>query len=161
VGASALVEGDIDKQFEEYYKISEQLPTYLATEVLLDEQGEVEFAAMICLQPLPFASKKSLDKMPTGDQLYALLDSVRKEGVRNTAQDTFGDLQTVTTSEARYQCRCSKEYLGEVLVSLGEAQMREIIREDGAVRIHCHYCNQDYEFFDEDVDALFSVGKES
>ena len=64
-------------------------------------------------------------------------------------------MQAVIEKRAQYKCRCSKAYLGEVLVSLGEAQMREIIREDGAVRIHCHYCNTDYEFYDEDVDYLF------
>jgi len=33
--------------------------------------------------------------------------------------------------------------------------MRSIIREDGAVRIHCHYCNSDYAFTDNDADELF------
>jgi molecular chaperone Hsp33 len=40
-------------------------------------------------------------------------------------------------------------------VSLGEAQMREIIESDGAVRVHCHYCNTDYEFTEKDVDVVF------
>ncbi|MBQ8428012.1 MAG: Hsp33 family molecular chaperone HslO [Clostridia bacterium] len=162
VGSSALVEGDIDKQFEEYYRVSEQLPTYLATDVRLSEDGQVVFAGMICLQPLPFATQNVLKEMPVGEKLYALLEEMRGEGVLTVMQKTFGELQTQTRKQAQYRCRCSKEYLGEVLVSLGEAQMREIIREDGAVRIHCHYCNKDYEFLDEDVDVLFPDGsKES
>ena len=162
VGSSALVEGDIDRQFEEYYRVSEQLPTYLATDVCLSEEGQVAFAGVVCLQPLPFASQKVLAEMPVGEKLYALLSKVQKEGVWKAAQNQFGVLQTSVQKQAQYRCRCSKEYLGEVLVSLGEAQMREIIREDGAVRIHCHYCNKDYEFLDEDVDVLFPTGsKES
>ena len=43
----------------------------------------------------------------------------------------------------------------QVLTSLGEAQMRSIIREDGAVRVHCHYCNTDYSFDDSDADMMF------
>lgn len=160
VGASAMVGGDIDAQFEEYYKVSEQLPTYLSTAVYLDENGEVAFAGVICLQPLPFATQKVLDTMPTGDALNAILSVLQEKGVEKTADTFFGVLQTVTQKTAQYKCRCSKEYLGEVLVSLGEEQMREIIREDGAVRIHCHYCNQDYEFVDADVDDLFLGGKE-
>ena len=38
---------------------------------------------------------------------------------------------------------------------LGEEQMRAIIREDGAVRVHCHYCNTDYSFDDKDADEMF------
>ena len=43
VGASGLVDGDIDAQFEEYYKVSEQLPTFMTTKVRLDENGEVAY----------------------------------------------------------------------------------------------------------------------
>ncbi|MBR2903927.1 MAG: Hsp33 family molecular chaperone HslO [Clostridia bacterium] len=154
VGVSPLVDGDIDRQFEAYYDASEQLPTYLATTTELDDKGEVAFAGVICLQPLPFATQKVLENMPTGEKLYPYLTLLRENGIKGAAE-AFGTLQAVTEKEARYQCRCSKEYLGEVLVSLGEAQMREIIREDGAVRVHCHYCNKDYEFLEEDADLLF------
>ena len=57
--------------------------------------------------------------------------------------------------ESVYKCNCSRAYLQEVLVSLGEAQMRQIIKEDGAVRVHCHYCNTDYAFTDADADTMF------
>ena len=106
------------------------------------------------LYKLAFATQKVLENMPTGEQLYPFLSILQEKGVKGVA-DEFGTLQAVAEKDARYQCRCSKEYLGEVLVSLGEGQMREIIQEDGAVRIHCHYCNKDYEFFEEDVDLLF------
>ena len=57
--------------------------------------------------------------------------------------------------KAEYKCNCSKTYLTRGLVPLGEEELRRIVREDGAVRIHCHYCNSDYEFTDNDVDGIF------
>ena len=74
-----------------------------------------------------------------------------------SALKTFFDVNNETLEErnAVYECNCSREYLTRVLVSLGETQMREIIKEDGAVRIHCHYCNTDYEFTAEDADKIF------
>jgi len=57
--------------------------------------------------------------------------------------------------EVQYKCNCSREYLTRVLVSLGNEQMQQIIKEDGAVRVHCHYCNTDYEFTEEDRRKIF------
>ena len=45
--------------------------------------------------------------------------------------------------------------MAQVLASLGETQMREIIQQDGAVRVHCHYCNTDYAFDEKDADEIF------
>ena len=57
--------------------------------------------------------------------------------------------------EAAYKCHCSKEYLAGVLVSLGKAQLEDILKTDGKIEVHCHYCNKDYRFTQEDVEKLF------
>ena len=146
--------GDIDEAFEEYFRISEQLPTRIGTIVEMGEDGVCLFAAVIALQPLPFAEPQTLTEvadMPLTD----LLNSIKTYGIEETAKAYFSMDGVWELREAKYQCNCSRKYIGGVLASLGEAQMRQIIQEDGAVRVHCHYCNTDYEFGDEDADRLF------
>lgn len=154
VGSCALTKGEIDLSFEEYFRISEQLPTYLKTTVEFDEMGEVIFAGIAVLQPLPFATPDVLDKV-ANYPLQSLLDDIKNKGVEACANQRFEDRQTVQLREARYQCNCSREYLKRVLVSLGKAQTQEVLDEQGSVKIHCHYCNTDYEFTQEDADCLF------
>jgi molecular chaperone Hsp33 len=154
VGSCALAKGEIDPSFEEYFRISEQLPTYLKTTVEFDQQGEVAFAGIAVLQPLPFATPDVLEKVQTY-ALQNLLDGMKDKGVEACAAQYFEDRQTVQLREARYQCNCSREYLKRVLVSLGKAQTQEVLDEQGSVKIHCHYCNTDYEFTQEDADCLF------
>ncbi len=156
VGSCALPGGgDVDEAFEEYYRISEQLPTKIKTCVEIDENGKCSFAGVAVLQPLPFADEKTLGKVENFD-LRELLDEIRRCGVERGVKNRFKENFSVwETREAIYKCNCSREYLAEVLTSLGETQMRQIIREDGAVRVHCHYCNTDYEFTDEDADRIF------
>ncbi|MBR2023680.1 MAG: Hsp33 family molecular chaperone HslO [Clostridia bacterium] len=157
VGACAFPEnGGVDEAFEEYFRISEQLPTYLKTTVEFDENGEVSFAGVVALQPLPFADEETLKLTQTAD-LSALLQSVKTDGIERTAKTAFSCSSAVWELRfARYQCNCSKAYLRRVLVSLGETQVREIIKEEGKLQVHCHYCNTDYTFTEEDADALFS-----
>lgn len=156
VGTCALPEsGYLDEAFEEYFRTSEQLPTRVETVVELNDDGECVFAGVVAVQPLPFASEETLDKVWTLDP-YSLLDAVKEEGVEKATESRFGGGEEVwELREAKYKCNCSRRYLLRVLVSLGEEQMRAIIKEDGAVRVHCHYCNSDYEFTEEDADVLF------
>lgn len=159
VGSCAIPnDGGMDESFEEYYRISEQLPTKMKTSIVLSEEGNCSFAGVIVLQPLPFATKEVLKKVEEAD-LSVLLTVLQREGMDVCVASFEGDKEATEERKATYKCNCSRRYLTRVLVSLGEEQMRAIIKEDGAVRVHCHYCNTDYEFTDEDADMLFRVGK--
>ena len=157
VGSCAVPSGgDIDMAFEEYYRISEQLPTRIKTLVKTDEQGEIIFAGVAVLQPLPFADEQTQKKVQECS-LETLLENIEEKGLEQTAKEYFEPNKAVwELKSVQYKCNCSRAYLKGVLVSVGEAQMRKIIEEDGAVRVHCHYCNTDYEFTDADADEMFA-----
>ena len=159
VGACAFPEiGGVDEAFENYFSVSEQLPTYIKTAVEFDKDGSLIFAGVAVLQPLPFADTETLEKAKN-TRLETLLQRVKEQGIENTAKTQFDCSKNVWESRfAQYRCNCSKPYLNRVLVSLGEQQVREIIKEEGALSVHCHYCNTDYTFTDTDADELF--GKE-
>ncbi|MBO5277677.1 MAG: Hsp33 family molecular chaperone HslO [Clostridia bacterium] len=145
----------MDDIFEEYYRSSEQLPTYIATVVEINEEGVCLFAGVLALQPLPFASEETLDKVWSLD-LYEILETLKGRQVEEVVRENFQTTSKVwELREARYKCNCSREYLKGVLVTLGEEQLRDIIAQEGAVRVHCHYCNSDYEFTEEDANELF------
>ena len=145
----------VDDIFEEYFRSSEQLPTYIATVVEIDERGACQFAGVLALQPLPFASEDTLDKVWALD-LYEILETLKGKQVEEVVKENFQTQSKVwEVREASYKCNCSREYLKGVLVTLGEAQLRDIIAQEGAVRVHCHYCNSDYVFTEEDANELF------
>lgn len=154
VGSCALPSGGLDDAFEEYFKSSEQLPTRIQTAVETDENGRVVFAGVVALQPLPFADEKTLETVANAP-IKRFLCAIKNAKTQETVKTLFPDCTAVQTRTAQYKCNCSKDYLSRVLVTLGEEQLRQIIKEDGKVSVHCHYCNQDYVFTDKDADALF------
>ena len=157
VGACGLIkDGTLDENFEEYYRISEQLPTFISTAYVENDEGRVAFSGIIVLQPLPFASEETLGKIPVQKERMKILEAVKEKGVFETAKEVFGvEEKACSFKAAQYRCNCSREYLKGVLVSLGEDEFRNIIKEDGAVRAHCHYCNSDYSFGETDADEIF------
>ena len=157
VGACALpFFGGIDESFEEYFRSSEQLPTRIKTTVEFDEKGNCIFAGVIALQPLPFTPTDVLEKtwaLP----IEEILQEVKEKGLEKAVKERFSEGKEVwELRAAAYRCNCSREYLSGVLVSLGEEELRALIEEQGSAKIHCHYCNTDYEFTKEDADQLFS-----
>lgn len=154
VGACQLSES-ADESFAEYFRISEQLPTTIATRVE-QRDGAILFAGIIAVQPLPFASEKALQNMPKGERLETLLEALKTGGEKSAFNGL--DVQTKSEKYAVYQCNCSREYLLGAIVTLGEKEVRKMIAEDGAVRVHCHYCNTDYEFTEKDADEAFLKG---
>ena len=156
VGTCALDgETSVDALVEKYYAVSEQLPTYVALAVDFDGD-DLAFAGAIALQPLPFTDEKTKAELPKGRALSAILQKARAQGIENVAKTEFSAKSDgITKRNATYQCNCSRAYLAQVLASLGETQMREIIQQDGAVRVHCHYCNTDYAFDEKDADEIF------
>jgi molecular chaperone Hsp33 len=110
---------------------------------------------VVAVQPLPFAEEKTLEKVAQLD-LGGLLAGLKTQSLAELVKSNFDIEQAVWDErEARYTCNCSREYLAQVLVSVGEEQMRQIIREDGSLKVYCHYCNTDYEFTDKDADNIF------
>ena len=156
VGSCALKDGSVDASFEEYFAISEQLPTRICTTIKYTADGEIEFCGVAVLQPLPFADEATLHAVQNV-ALDELLAQTQAHGINQAVRAQFQTDERVWEERtARYQCNCSRDYVSRVLVSLGEAQTREIIQEEGAVRVHCHYCNTDYEFDGEDADRMFN-----
>ncbi len=154
VGSCALAQS-VDESFEAYYKISEQLPTRLATAVETDENGACVFAGVIALQPLPFADDTALSKTAEA-RLGEWLAQLRGEDLASFVRARFdGDERVWELRNASYHCHCSRAYLQKVLASVGRAEFLRIVEEDGAVRVHCHYCNTDYAFDKRDEKEIF------
>lgn len=161
VGSCALpADVSVEGILEEYYRISEQLPTFVGCAVDFDEEGKVAFAGIAVLQPLPFTDEGTVAALPKGEALRAIVRQISTRGLEDVAIGVFSAKKDgIKGKKATYTCNCSRAYLLQVLTSLGEEQMRSIIREDGAVRVHCHYCNTDYSFDDRDADLIFKRKK--
>ena len=73
------------------------------------------------------------------------------------AREVFG-AEELSCRTPLYQCNCSRAYLRDVLMSFGEAELRDMLKQDGRICAHCHFCNTDYVFYEEDVNEMFAQG---
>ncbi len=163
VGKCRLVSGEIGEDFAAYYAYSEQQPTAIAVGVLV-KNDKCMGAGGVIMQPLPDCREENIEK---AEKLIAEFSSVSKmiagSGAKGLIGKYFSDCE-FTEYDTRYKCNCSREYVDKVLVSLGEKEFSDIIREEGKIEVSCEFCEKKYVYFADDEKRLFgneNGGKDS
>ena len=64
-------------------------------------------------------------------------------------------------SPVQFQCRCSQGRVAGLLRALGADEIRDVVREQGAVTVTCEFCHRPYHFDAIDVEALFADAVDS
>lgn len=150
------LEGDtLAACLEDYFMRSEQLPTrlFIRTGTSESRMG----AAGILLQVLP-AQDASLDEF---NHLATLTDTIKTEELLGLpANDVLWRLyhqEEVTLFDPQnvvFKCTCSRERCGEVLRTLPEEEVDQILQEDGNIDMHCDYCGNHYVYDAVDIAAI-------
>ena len=152
--------------FEDYFARSEQLPTRLWL------VAAPERAAGLLLQRLPSGASASAEELEhsalAGDedwsrvcQLAATLTAPElaalpaAELLRRLFHEE--DVRLYEPAPVYFQCSCSRERVSGILRSLGEAEVRAVLAERGAVEVRCEFCNRAWAFDAVDVAALFAA----
>lgn len=65
------------------------------------------------------------------------------------------ELRLYTARRVRFQCRCTEEKMKQAVVVLGEADVKQLLQENGVVEVGCDFCNRQYTFDAIDVALLF------
>ena len=136
---------------EDYFMRSEQLPTRLF--IRTSDKG----AAGILLQVLPAQDTSKEDF----NHLATLTDTIKAEElIELPANDVLWRLyhqEEATVYDPQpvsFKCTCSRERCGEVLKTLPQEEVDEIIAEDGEVDMHCDYCGTHYVYDAVDIAAI-------
>lgn len=58
----------------------------------------------------------------------------------------------------RFECNCSRERVGRMIVSLGAAEAESIIAERNSIEVGCDFCGKQYAFDAVDAAQLFVAG---
>jgi len=150
------LEGDtLAACLEDYFMRSEQLPTrlFIRTGTSESQMG----AAGILLQVLP-AQDASQDEF---NHLATLTDTIKTEELLGLpANDVLWRLyhqEEVTLFDPQnvvFKCTCSRERCGEVLRTLPEEEVDQILQEDGNIDMHCDYCGNHYVYDAVDIAAI-------
>lgn len=159
-GIVPLAPGGVAASLETYFEQSEQLPTRL---LLATDVGE---SVGLLLQKLPASEKGEASGAVTQavwEELQAEMAQLALPDLLQPAEPLLArlcgahDCRLFAPTPVRFHCSCNLQRVSAVLRSLGLAEARETLREQGSVTITCEFCHQVYRFDVVDVERLFNA----
>lgn len=178
VGTIALVDGEIADDLTAYYYISEQQNTAISLGVKVDTDCSVMAAGGMIIQMLPDAEEGAVDAL---EEMLTDLPPITTL-VEEAAKDTEGQGEEKMLSymmerifgqmpeayrvdglefrDLRWECDCSEERLEQVLMTIGEKDLTDIIEEDGQAELVCQFCCKKYHFDKEHLERILASVKQ-
>ncbi|MBS0378088.1 MAG: Hsp33 family molecular chaperone HslO [Proteobacteria bacterium] len=161
-GIVPLAGDSLAQCLEAYFAGSEQLPTRVVL------ASDATRAAGLLIQKLPGAGEgeDTPDAQAWAEAQLAIGTVTPAQLLRSRAQpllsQTFPgqDLRLFTGSAVAFECRCNPQRVAGVLRALGAGEIRDVLREQGAVTVTCEFCQRPFRYDAIDIEALFTEGPE-
>ena len=163
-GVVPIAGDSLAESLEAYFYQSEQLPTRVR---LASTPGVV---SGMLVQRIPGEGGKQAPVDPAALESawmktdHAMLELSARElledDVEHRLVSMFGadEVRVFSGHEVKFECRCSRERVANVLRSLGVDEVRSVLAEQGAVTVTCEFCQKPYKFDLIDAEALFTEG---
>ena len=160
VGTIDLLGGEIAEDIAAYFAESEQIPSACGLGVLVDRDRSVLAAGGYLIQLLPGAAEDTIAKVEGG--IYAapsvtsfLRGDPDPAHLLQTVLSDF-DLEILETAPIEYRCYCSRERMQRALLSLGSAELENILREQDGAELTCQFCDRVHVFTGDELRGMIA-----
>jgi len=145
---------------EQYFASSEQLPTRVRL------AADAHRAAGLLVQRLPGVggggdaaeeqAQSAWESAQASLEAVTASDLLHFTGEELLLQDFHRhDVRVFSGAPVRFECRCDPQRVDNMLRGLGQAEVRDVLQEQGAVTVTCDFCNRPYQYDAAAVEALF------
>ncbi len=158
-GIVTLQASDIGSDFQHYLTRSEQIPSVVQLDTLLDDEGNILMSGGILIQSVGDMNEiivadmaERLEEMPPITQL--LQNGRDPDEIIDTL---FGETkhEILETRNVDFVCGCSRARSEKALISLGPDELASLIEEGQAI-IDCHFCHAQFIFTKADLEELLA-----
>ncbi|XOZ32469.1 Hsp33 family molecular chaperone HslO [Halomonadaceae bacterium KBTZ08] len=153
-GIVPLESDTLQECLEDYFARSEQLETL----ILLF--ASTERAGGLMLQKMPGYETTEDDDL--WNRLTQLARTTSQEELLSVAPETLlhrlfheESLSLYPAEPVFFHCHCTRERTANALETLGAKECYDLLAEQGEISVDCQFCNQQYRFGQEDIEALF------
>ena len=164
-GTVALQSGEIGDDFAYYFAVSEQTPSAVSVGVLVDTDNHIISAGGLILQIMPDADEEDIIKCEEIVKNLKPMSTLVKEekDLESILAKLFDDVKVLSKQPVEFRCHCSRTSMKRVLTTLTKEERMDMIEKDHGCEITCNFCNEHYQFNEEDLleleDFIKTYGK--
>ena len=163
VGSVGLLGGEIAEDLAAYFVESEQIPTACALGVLVDRDQSVRAAGGYLIQLLPGAGEDVISKVEGGVLAAGAVTGLLDRGLSpaellRTVLSDF-EVEILETCPITYRCYCSRDRVERALISMGVAELEDMLAQQGGCELGCQFCDETYRFSAQELRELLDSMK--
>ncbi len=162
-GQVPIVSGELGEDFTYYFAVSEQTPSSVGVGVLVNPDNSILAAGGFIIQLMPGTDEETISKIEESINKTPPISQMIRDGL--TPEEILNQLlgeeniRIVEKMPIEFRCTCSKERFGRAIMSLGKAEIQDMITEDGKADTQCHFCNAEYHFTKEELEEILEESK--
>ncbi|MDW8516344.1 Hsp33 family molecular chaperone HslO [Priestia flexa] len=157
-GQVPIVSGELGEDFTYYFVTSEQVPSSVGVGVLVNPDNTILAAGGFIIQLLPGTDEATISAIEQRLQTIEPISKLIQRGLtpEEILEEVLGkdNLKILETMPVQFKCQCSKERIGNAIISLGKDEIQSMIDEDGKAEAQCHFCNEMYHFPAEELKEM-------
>ncbi|GMA50505.1 33 kDa chaperonin [Alicyclobacillus contaminans] len=157
-GSVELQTGEIGDDFTYYFAVSEQTPSAVGAGVLVNTDNRVLAAGGFIVQLLPGHTEADTADLEARLSGLSSVTDILRDGAtaRELLQMVLPDAEVLDERPISFRCQCSKERMAALLKGLGDGEIQSLIEEQGGAEVTCHFCNEQYQFTQAELETLLS-----
>lgn len=157
-GIVPLTGNSLAESLDAYFSQSEQL----GTRVWLSASQERAAGMLIQQLPAQLISDQTQRAQQWG-HFCTLAETLRTDELQDLGAPQIlyrlyheDPLRLFEPLDVQFSCSCSRERTYNALISLPKAEIDSILKEFGNISMDCEFCNQHYQFTQDDVSGVFA-----
>lgn len=156
--STPLVAGEVDIDVQHFLENSDQVPTVLSCEVLLNDSGEVAHAGGLFIQALPQADMEVFERLRA-----QISDGAFRQRLLESSSNGLGILKSLVPEceqvenplPLRWQCRCSAEKVRSALRLLDPVQLAEMVENKETAEVACDFCSRTFHVVPDTIAEIY------
>ncbi|WP_161493883.1 Hsp33 family molecular chaperone HslO [Virgibacillus necropolis] len=148
----------IDDDLSHYFKQSEQVETFIETNLALNNENTVLGSYAMYAQLLPGAPVHLLhdirEILDTNSSFFQKQTNMDIQETQNELRNYFSDIEIIGQSQVQFSCGCSKEMFYGLLLSLDREDLMEAVDDDRSMDTCCHICGRTYLFQPDEIKSI-------
>lgn len=161
-GTVQLYTSEIGEDIAYYLSESEQVPSAVGLGVHLEPDGGIAAAGGFLVQSLPPADEKLIAAM---EERIGAISSITELIRQKTTPEAIvarllADIPYHLTARTPlvHACSCSREKMEQAVLSLGRAELSQMLAQEEETEVQCEFCRDSYRFSRQDLERMAASG---
>ncbi|GKW45591.1 Hsp33 family molecular chaperone HslO [Planococcus sp. NCCP-2050] len=163
VGQVPIVSGELGEDFTHYIVTSEQVPSSVGVGVIVNPDNTIQASGGFIIQLMPGTSETIITEIEGRLSKIPTISNMVRQGMtpEEILFEVLGkdNVKILDDMPVNFQCQCSRDRIHNAIISLGPVEIQDMIETDGQAEAQCHFCNENYLFTKENLEAMLETAK--